>query len=179
MTHYRPRPARVNVRLLLALAVLSVAAVVGIAALFFSWVSTPLGLTADQIDPSAVAELRVQLLNRPDGKDDIGPIVMRPDDFAALLAPLKGATAEADKPGMPWLGEYQVRFADGRRLTIRLRYERRAFAPSPAVAAATGGGAAVWDASTVWFVIEDRIYRGRPLAELLRIAEECAARAKG
>lgn len=181
------RRGSVNVKLVLTLAVLAIAAVVGVAALFLSWVSTPLGLTADQIDPADVAEIRVQLLNRPDGGEDVGPIKMLPADFPALLAQLKGATDEADKPGMPWLGEYQIRFRDDRRLTVRLRWERRPpFDSRPAFAAAAGtglGGVATWvppaDESVVWMVIEGRIYRAGKLADLLRVAEECAARAKG
>jgi hypothetical protein len=180
------RPAKTNVKLILLLAVLSIAAVVGVAFLFLSWVSTPLGLTVDQIDPAELAELRVQLLNRRDGKDDIGPVKMLPEDFPALLAPLRNAVPEADKPGMPWLGEYQIRFRDDRRLTIRLRWERRPpFDSRPAFAAAAGtglGGAAAWlppvDESVVWMVIEGRIYRAGRLLDLLRVAEECAARAK-
>jgi len=176
-----------NVKLILALAVLSTAAVVGVAVLFLSWVSTPLGLTVDQIDPAEVAEIRVQLLNRPDRKDDVGPVVMLPADFPALLAQLQNAEPEADKPGMPWLGEYQIRFKDNRRLTIRLRWEERTPIDSrPAFAAAVGtglGGMATWvpptDESVVWLVVEGRIYRAGKLTELLRVAEECAARAKG
>lgn len=176
-----------NVKLILALATLSTAAVVGVAVLFLSWVSTPLGVTVDQIDPAEVAEIRVQLLNRPDRKDDVGPIAMLPADFPALLAPLKNAEPVADKPGMPWLGEYQIRFHDGRRLTIRLRWESRTPLDSrPAFAAVAGtglGGMATWvppaDESVVWLVVEGRIYRAGKLVELLRVAEECAARAKG
>lgn len=175
-----------NVKLILTLAVLSTAAVVGLAMLFLSWVSTPLGLTVDQIDPAEVAEIRVQLLNRPDRRDDIGPLAMRPEDFPALLAPLRNAEPVDDKPGMPWLGEYQIRFKDDRRMTIRLRWERRAPLDSrPAFAAVVGtglGGMATWvppaDESVVWMVLEGRIYRAGKLTELLRVAEECAARAK-
>jgi hypothetical protein len=181
------RRGSVNVKLILFLAVLSIAAVVGVAALFLSWVSTPLGLSADQIDPADVADIRVQLLNRPDGGEDVGPIRMLPADFPALLAQLQGAEEHADKPGLPWLGEYQIRFRDDRRLTIRLRWERRLpFDSRPAFAAAVGtglGGVATWlppvDESVVWMVIEGRIYRAGKLADLIRVAEASAARAKG
>ena len=181
------RPGSANVKLILLLAVLSVAAVVGVAFLFLSWVSAPLNLSVDEIDPADVAEIRVQLLNRPDGKADVNKVKMLPEDFPALLAPLANAAPEADRPGMPWLGEYQIRFRDDRRLTIRLRWERRLpFDSRPAFAAAAGtglGGVAAWvppaDESVVWMVIEGRIYRSGKLADLLRVAEECAARAKG
>ena len=182
-----PRPAKTNVRLILLLAVLCIAAVVGTAAVFLSWVSTPLGLTVDQIDAADLSEIRVQLLNRPDGKADVNKVKMLVEDFPALLAPLRNAAPEADRPGMPWLGEYQIRFRDDRRLTIRLRWERRLpFDSRPAFAAAAGtglGGVAAWvppaDESVVWMVIEGRIYRAGKLVDLLRVAEECAARAKG
>ncbi len=181
------RPAKTNVKLILLLAVLSIAAVVGVAFLAGMWIASPLDLTVDQIDPADVAEIRVQLLNRPDGKADVGPIKMRPEDFPALLGMLEHATLEEDLPGMPWLGEYQIRFQDGRRLTIRLRWERRLpFDSRPAFAAAAGtglGGVAAWvppaDESVVWMKIEKRIYRAGKLVDLLRVAEECAARAKG
>lgn len=181
------RAGAVNVKLLLLLVVVSIGSVVGLAYLFLSWVSTPLNLTADSIDPAEVGELRVQLLNLPDKRDDIGPVVVKPEDVDKLLAPLRKAEELADKPGMPFLGEYQIRFADGRRLTIRLRFEPKPPRDTrPVLAAAVGCGLAgrgEWvpptEESVVWMVIEGRIYRAGKLAELIRIADECAARAKG
>lgn len=186
MTKSQLHRGRVNTRLLLTLAILSIAGVVGTAYVFLSWVSTPLGFTVEQLDPSELAEVRVQLLNRPDGKEDIGPVAMRSEDFAKLLAPLKNATLTPDRPGMPWLGEYQIRFKDDRRLTIRLRWEKQpATDTRTAFASAVGtglGGVAEWvpptEESVVWFVMEGRIYKAGKLAELLRVAEDCAARVK-
>lgn len=190
MRQILPVPARsgaVNVKLILLLAGLSVGSVVGVAFLFLTWVSTPLGLTVDQIDPAEVGELRVQLLNLPDRHEDIGPVFVLAEDIDTLLAPLRNAEELPDKPGLPFLGEYQVRFTDGRRLTIRLRWERKSPTDTrPALAAAVGTGLAgrgTWippaEESVVWMVIEGRIFRAGKLADLIRVADECAARAKG
>ena len=84
--------------------------------------------SVDAIDPAAVKAVRVFVLNRKelDGGEDIGPYLAKPADVPALLAPLRGLTPLPEAPPVrgPWLGEYRVRTANGRRGTVRFYWVR-------------------------------------------------------
>jgi hypothetical protein len=84
---------------------------------------TPAELTAGDIE-----SLRVHLLNRKelDGGEDVGPYFAAPEDFEALLAPLKAAEEVGEFPDAqgPFLGEYRVVLKSGRKEPIRLYWSR-------------------------------------------------------
>jgi hypothetical protein len=145
--------------------------------------------SAEEIDPAAVKQLRVFVLNRKelDGGRDVGPYLAAAEDYPALLAPLREAhevTSFPDARG-PWLAEYRVLLTSGRKGTIRLYWSRPqgGWAGAPAFAAA-GGGAAVTAAAearqvppvTLRFQIGPRKYEGGSATGLIRAAEAAAER---
>jgi hypothetical protein len=85
-----------------------------------------------------VETLGVQLLNHPGGQDDVRPVNMAPPDFDRLLEPLRHAEKIEVQPPAAFSGEYKVRFKDGRRGTIRLRWAREAYDYSTPIAALAG-----------------------------------------
>jgi len=129
----------------------------------FPWLSQQAFHSADELKVEEIEELRVQLLNHPAGKQDIGPIRMDPADFDKLLQPLRNAQPIESIPASAMLGEYRVRYKDGRRGTIRLRFQ-------PANRAI--------DAAPVWMTIGTQKYQIGNLGTLWPLAEECAARGK-
>lgn len=80
--------------------------------------------SADELTPENIKSLRVYFLNRGELDDgpDIGPYFAAPEDYAALLAPLKAVPEVSDFEGTRgvWLGEYRVRLKSGRYSPIRL-----------------------------------------------------------
>ena len=130
---------------------------------FFPWLGEQAFGSAEEIDPSQVAVLRVQLLNHPKGLDDVGPTEMHPDDFPKLLAAISGAEKVDKLPAATWLGEYRVRFKDDRRGTIRLYWQKQnaSIPNSPAI---------------VWMKIGGNYYRGGDVLALFEVARDCAAR---
>jgi hypothetical protein len=85
-----------------------------------------------ELQPESIRSLQVRLLIRGeidpslDKQPDIGPYFADPEDFAALLAPLRTAeevTAFPDAQG-PILGEYRILTQENRRGTIRLYWVR-------------------------------------------------------
>ena len=140
--------------------------------------------SVDQLDPAEVESLSVRLLNRTelDGGDDVWPYFAAPQDYAALLDPLRRLPEVADFPDArgPWLGEYRVRTKDGRKGTIRLYWVR-----SPEDERALPGfealyGGAAYRAATaalhlpaarLRFQIGSHKFEGYAVADVIRAAE--------
>ena len=129
----------------------------------FPWLGEQAFGSVEEIDPAQVAVLRVQLLNHPQGKEDVGPTEMHPDDFPKLLAAIARAEKVDKIPAATWLGEYRVRFNDDRRGTIRLYWQKQnaSIPNSPAI---------------VWMKVGSNYYRGGDVLALFDLARECATR---
>jgi hypothetical protein len=137
------------------------------AALVFPALSQGPFASADDIDPAKLKWLSVRLFNRTelDGGVDIGPYYAAADDYAGLLAPLRGAAPVdgfAEARG-PWLGEYRMRTTDGRPATVRLYWHRRPQDPPTALA-------------RVRFQVGGKWFEGGPAAAVIAAADAAAAR---
>ena len=159
----QPRRRRVSAKWLFGLTALTLLVPVVMVFVIFPWLAEQAFQSVEEIDPTQVEVLRVQLLNNPQGKEDIGPTEMAAADFPALLAALSGAEKVSEIPASTWLGEYRVRFKDGRRGTIRLYWQRRnpSRIDSPAI---------------VWMKVGSNKYRAGEVLELFKVAGECAPR---
>ena len=84
----------------------------------------PAFTSVEAIDVAQLKSIEYFVLNRPDGKEDIGkvlaPIRVRPERFAELLRPLLGAQRVEQLPPKIWLGKLTLMLVDGRRQTIML-----------------------------------------------------------
>jgi len=145
--------------------------------LFFvlPWLSQLAFTSVDELNIAEIEELSIQLLNHPSVDDKLRkpdvdmPIRSRDRgvklaaaDFDAALAPLRNATKIDAIPASTFLGEYKVRFKDGRRGTIRLRFQPGMADPLNA---------------PVWFEIGPNKYRASTLmGPLWATAEDCATR---
>lgn len=175
-----PNPAKWIVLIVLALMGIPVT----LALVVFPMLSDLPFESVHQLDPADVRSLSVRLLNRSelDGGDDVGPYFAAPEDYAALLAPLRHAPKVADFPDArgPWLGEYRVRTTSGRGGTIRLYWVRspedeRAL---PAYEALYGGAAyraataaRHLPAARLRFQIGDQKFEGYAAVDVIRAAE--------
>ncbi len=161
----QPRRYKVSVKWLIGLTALTLLVPVLMVFVVFPWLSEQAFESVEEINPADVEVLRVQLLNHPQGKEDVGPVEMNPDDFPKLLAAIGGAEKVNDIPAAPWLGEYRVRFKDNRKGTIRLYWQKLnpSQPQSPAI---------------FWMRIGSTKYRGGDALELFKVAAECAPRGK-
>ena len=159
----QPRRYRVSAKWLLGLTALTLLVPVLMLFVIFPWLAEQAFQSVEEINPAEVEVLRVQLLNHPQGKDDVGPVEMSPDDFPKLLAAIGGAEKVNEIPAATWLGEYRVRFHDGRRGTIKLYWQKQnpSVPDSPAV---------------IWMKIGTSKYKGGEALELFKLAAECAPR---
>jgi hypothetical protein len=159
----QPKRYRVSAKWLFGLTALTLLVPVLMVFVIFPWLGEQAFGSVEEIDPAQVAVLRVHLLNHPQGKDDLGPTEMHPDDFPKLLAAISGAEKVEKIPAATWLGEYRVRFKDDRRGTIRLYWQKQnASVPnSPAI---------------VWMKIGGNYYRGGDVLTLFELARDCAMR---
>ena len=138
-------------------------------ALVFPLISQIPYQTVGEIAPADIRWLSVRLLNRTelDGGEDVGPFYAAPEDFAALLAPLKQVPEAEPFPDArgPWLGEYRVMRKDGRRITIRLYWQRSALArpTSPA---------------KLRFQLGSRMFEGGSTSEVIAVAEAAQSRGR-
>jgi len=180
-----PPPLRkVNVKLIVAIVLLLLLVPLGVIFLIFPWLSQPAFRSVDEIDSAQVESLRVQLLNHPTSKEDVGPINMAPRDFARLFEPLRNAEKVDIQPAAPFAGEYKVRFKDGSRGTIRLRWVREAFDYSTPIAALVGtageemGNPPQWRYA-VYMQVGNEKYRAKvDMLTLYELAKECESRGK-
>ena len=115
-----PRKSHRNVIILVVVGMIAVPTVMLL--VIFPWLSQPAFTTVDEIDVTHVESIRIQFLNPPHQKDDIGPVYLASEDIDAILAPLRRAEAVSAYPPSAHMGEYRVRFKDGRRGTIRLTW---------------------------------------------------------
>jgi hypothetical protein len=173
---------KVNVKLMVAIVLLLLLVPVGVMFCIFPWLSQQAFKSVDEIDAAQVESLSVQLLNHPSGKDDIGPIRMAPEDFARLFEPLRQAEKLEVQPAAAFNGEYKVRFKDGRRGTIRLRWQRETVDVAPAFAAVVGttaeqfGNTPRWR-YTIYMQIGTEKYRAKgDVLALFELARECEVR---
>jgi len=180
---FPPPPVRkVNVKLIAAIVLLLLLVPVVFIAFIFPWLSQPAFRSVDEIDPAQIESLSVQLLNHPAGLEDVRPTKMNPQDFAKLLEPLRNAERIDVQPPAAFNGEYKVRFQDGRRGTIRLRWARDAFDYSTPIAAVVGsageqfGNPPRWR-YTVYMQVGSEKYRAKVDAlSLFQLAKECEPR---
>jgi hypothetical protein len=180
-----PPPLRkTNVKLIAAIVLLLLFVPVGFIFCVFPWLSQPAFLSVDEIDPAKVESLGVQLLNHPGGAEDVRPISMNPQDFDKLLEPLRNAERIDVQPPAAFNGEYKVRFQDGRRGTIRLRWARDAYDYATPIAAVVGsageqfGNPPRWR-YTVYMQVGNEKYRAKVDAlTLFAVARECEPRGK-
>lgn len=141
------------------------------AALIFPGLSGQAFQSVSEIDPTQIKWMSVRMLNRAelDGGPDVGPYYAAPEDYAKLLEPLKAVPAVPDFDGAkgPWLGEYRIMVANGRRATIRFYWHRdpRNASDTPA---------------KLRFAIGDKKYERDTAAALVLVAAaaECEARGK-
>ncbi|MGL6094261.1 MAG: hypothetical protein ACRC7O_00485 [Fimbriiglobus sp.] len=140
---------------------------VGTAAFVFPALSQGPFASADDIDPAKLKWLSVRLFNRTDldGGVDIGPYYAAADDYAGLLAPLRGATPVNgfDDARGPWLGEYRMRTTEGRPATVRLYWHRGPQDPPSAPA-------------RVRFQVGGKWFEGGPAAAVIAAADAAVAR---
>jgi len=174
----------VNVKLMVAIVLLLLLVPVGVMFCIFPWLSQQAFKSVDEIDATQVETLGVQLLNHPEGREDVRPIQMAREDFDRLLEPLRHAEKVEVQPAAPFAGEYKVRFKDGRRGTIRLRWAREAVDLSPPFAAVVGSTAEQFGITPRWrYVVYMQVgsekYRAKCDAlALFELAKECEARGK-
>jgi hypothetical protein len=159
---------------------------VGLALVLFPLLSEQPFDSVDELDPATIKSLNVFLLNRRelDGGEDVGPYTAAPEDYPALLAPLKGATRVDEFPGVrgPLLGEYRVRTTTGRRGTIRLYWVK--FPGSEIGLGGAVGSAGLWWAveaghapvARLRFQVGERKFVGGSASEVIRVAEAAAPR---
>jgi hypothetical protein len=87
----------------------------------------------DELDPAAVAKLKIRLFNlrailpppgegEPAVPDTIGPFEAQPDDVPSLVALLKGSKPLPEMPPGPFLAEYWFTFSNGREQRIRVKF---------------------------------------------------------
>lgn len=160
----QPRRHKVNTKWLIGLSALTLLVPVFMLFVVFPWLEEPAFQSVDEINPADVEVLRVQLLNHPQGKDDVGPVDMNSDDFPVLLAALSRAEKVDKIPSSPLLGEYRVRLKDSRRGTIRLYWQKE----NPNLP----------DSAVIWMKIGSNKYRAGNVLELYKLAGECAPRGK-
>jgi hypothetical protein len=185
-----PKPKKFATKWLIALALLALLVPVGLLFCVFPWLSQPAFTTVDEIEAVQLDTLRVQLLNHPNAKEDVGPIDMAKEDSGRLLAPLRKAEKIEALPACTFLGEYKVRYADGRRGTIRLSWKRESANLSEAFAAVAGNAAerlgptpnysyrvymkistGLWQQPSYWKTNTNAL-------QLFELGEECKARGK-
>lgn len=159
----QPRRYKVSAKWLFGLTALTLLVPVLMVFVIFPWLAEQAFQSVEEIDPQQVDVLRVQLLNHPQGKADVGPVEMHPDDFPKLLKAIGGAEKVNEIPAAAMLGEYRVRFKDDRRGTIRLYWQKLnpRDPESPAM---------------FWMKIGTSKYKGGDALELFKVAEECAPR---
>lgn len=121
--------------------------------------------SVDELTPETIHSMRVWLLNRKelDGGKDIGPYYVAPEDYAALLGPLKAVPEVEQFPDArgPWLGEVRIRTTTGRKGTIRLYWSKPTSAPA-----------------RLRFVIGEHKYEGERVEEFIKQAIDCEARGR-
>jgi hypothetical protein len=171
-TPTRPR-TRTKVALIVLFAVLLLVPVVyGLALLgAFLLQGQPFESPAE-LTPENVQSLRVHLVNRKelDGGEDVGPYHAAAEDYERLLAPLKAAAEVGPYPDARgvFLGEYRVVLKNGRKGPIRLYWSR-----PPGVG--TGDDRPV---ARLRFQIGEHLFEGAAAADVVRAAEESAARGR-
>jgi hypothetical protein len=123
-TEPRPNSKGKWITLFIVLFVLPLVLYFGVMLVLIPLVSEQPFDSADELTPENIKSLRVYFLNRGELDDgpDIGPYFAAPEDYAALLAPLKAVPEVSDFEGTRgvWLGEYRIRLKSGRRDTIKL-----------------------------------------------------------
>ena len=159
----QPKRYKVSAKWLIGLSALTLLVPVLMIFVIFPWLEEQAFQSVEEIDPAEVEVLRVQLLNHPQDQPDVGPVNMNPDDFPKLFKAIAGAEKVIEIPAATWLGEYRVRFKDGRRGTIRLYWQRQNPSNSNSV-------------PVIWMKIGSQKYRGGEVLELFKIAAECAPR---
>jgi hypothetical protein len=161
----QPKRYKVSAKWLLGLTALTLLVPVLMVFVIFPWLSEQAFQSVAEIDTNEIDVLRVQLLNHPQGKDDVGPVEMNSADFAKLFAAIGELEKVKEIPAATWLGEYRVRFRDNRRGTIRFYWQKQnpSIPNSPAI---------------IWMKIGSNYYRGGEVLTLFEMARECATRGK-
>lgn len=159
----QPKRYKVSAKWLIGLSALTLLVPVLMIFVIFPWLAEQAFQSVEEINPDDVEVLRVQLLNHPQDQPDVGPVNMNPDDFPKLFKAISGAEKVNEIPAATWLGEYRVRFKDGRRGTIRLYWQRQNPSNSGSV-------------PVIWMKIGSGKYRGGEVLDLFKIATECAPR---
>ncbi len=159
----QPRRYKVSAKWLFGLTALTLLVPVLMVFVIFPWLAEQAFQSVEEIDPEQVDVLRVQLLNHPEGKEDVGPVEMHRDDFAKLLKTIAGAEKVNEIPPATWMGEYRVRFKDDRRGTIRLYWQKQ----NPNVPESP---------ATIWMKIGTGKYKAGEALSVYKVAEECAPR---
>lgn len=168
----RPRTSR-KITLAVLLAVLLLVPAVYVLALLVATLlqGQPFDSPAE-LAPENIRSLRVELHNRKelDGGEIVRPFYAAPEDYEQLLAPLKAAVEVGSYPDArgPLLGVYQVVLKSGRKGTIMLYWSR-----PPGV-----GPENTPHTARLRFEIEGHKFEGPAAGELVRAAEESAARGK-
>jgi hypothetical protein len=143
-----PTPTKRSYKRLIAVLILLFAFVLLPLCLFFAvfpWISEQSFTTIEELKVDELSEINVRLLNHPDPQyQDIGPVNVPVENFAIVLQPLRDGEGLAKFPASALLGEYRLRFKDGRRGTIRLRFQP----------AKTG-----WEDAPVWMEIGSKKYK--------------------
>ena len=159
----QPKRYKVSAKWLIGLSALTLLVPVLMIFVIFPWLSEQAFQSVEEINPVEIEVLRVQLLNHPQDQPDVGPVNMNPDDFPKLFKAIAGAEKVNDIPAATWLGEYRVRFKDGRRGTIQLYWQRQNPNNSSSV-------------PVIWMKIGSAKYRGGEVLDLFKVAAECAPR---
>ncbi len=161
----QPKRYKVSAKWLIGLSALTLLVPIFMIFVVFPWLAEQAFQSVEEIDPAQVDVMRIQLLNHPRGREDVGPVEMHPDDFAKLLKAIGGAEKVDAIPAATWLGEFRVRYKDDRKGTIRLYWQKQnpSVPNSPAM---------------FWLKIGTSKYKGGDVLELFKIAEECAPRGK-
>ncbi|OWK43954.1 hypothetical protein [Fimbriiglobus ruber] len=156
------------VALIVALIVIVLA---GVAVVVFPLLMAQSFESAEELTPENIKSFRVFVMNRKelDGGEDIGPYYAAEEDYATLLAPLKGVPEVpqfADARG-PWLAEYRIQTKNGRKGTIKMYW-----------VLPPGGRMPAGDAAKLRFQIGPHLFEGGRATSIVAVADECASRGR-
>lgn len=162
-----PSPTRSRLKwwgLFLCLALAFAAALVTVAV---NVLTPPVFESIDRLDAARVTEMRVFVLNRPDGGPDLGDrkrkgFPIAPEDFDRVLAPLRDARPVHTGRGV-WLGQLTIWLADGSRQPVYL-YRARSDSTQPFV---------------LRFTIGSFQYEAGPVDDFVKILAACESRRAG
>ena len=168
-------------RTIIILVILGMIAVPTVMLVFvFPWLSQSAFQSVDEIDVAQVDTIRIQFLNHPNRKADVDPVYLANEDFDTVLEPLRRAESVTVIPPSAHLGEYRIRFKDGRRGTIRLTWLQENRGQENALASLTGAAAMengfVPPKYTVYFKIDSKMYKAGHAMELFNLGYRLAER---